>query len=285
MSRVERKKKLDRQHELPIIRQCSVLNISRSSAYREPAGESADDIDLMRKLDELHLRHPFKGSRRLRDDLWDDDGLRVNRKRVQRLMRLMGIRALHPGAKTTRPNPQHKIYPYLLRDLEIDRANQVWCTDLTYIPMRKGFLYLVAIMDWHSRKVLAWRLSNSLDAAPCVEALEEALASYGAPEVFNSDQGCQFTSEDFTDTLKNHGIKISMDGKGRWIDNVFIERLWRSLKYEEVYLKAYDSVAQARQGIGDWLMFYNQERRHASLGRMTPDQVYYDLPSGLPIAA
>lgn len=282
---VERKKKLDRQHELPIIRQCSVLNISRSSAYREPAGESADDIDLMRKLDELHLRHPFKGSRRLRDDLWDDDGLRVNRKRVQRLMRLMGIRALHPGAKTTRPNPQHKIYPYLLRDLEIDRANQVWCTDLTYIPMRKGFLYLVAIMDWHSRKVLAWRLSNSLDAAPCVEALEEALASYGAPEVFNSDQGCQFTSEDFTDTLKNHGIKISMDGKGRWIDNVFIERLWRSLKYEEVYLKAYDSVAQARQGIGDWLMFYNQERRHASLGRMTPDQVYYDLPSGLPIAA
>lgn len=285
MSRVERKKKLDRQHELPIIRQCSVLNISRSSAYREPAGESADDIDLMRKLDELHLRHPFKGSRRLRDDLWDDDGLRVNRKRVQRLMRLMGIRALHPGAKTTRPNPQHKIYPYLLRDLEIDRANQVWCTDLTYIPMRKGFLYLVAIMDWHSRKVLAWRLSNSLDAAPCVEALEEALASYGAPEVFNSDQGCQFTSEDFTDTLKNHGIKISMDGKGRWIDNVFIGRLWRSLKYEEVYLKAYDSVAQARQGIGDWLMFYNQERRHASLGRMTPDQVYYDLPSGLPIAA
>jgi putative transposase len=282
---VERKKKLDRQHELPIIRQCSVLNISRSSAYREPAGESADDIDLMRKLDELHLRQPFKGSRRLRDDLWDDDGLRVNRKRVQRLMRLMGIRALHPGAKTTRPNPQHKIYPYLLRDLEIDRANQVWCTDLTYIPMRKGFLYLVAIMDWHSRKVLAWRLSNSLDAAPCVEALEEALASYGAPEVFNSDQGCQFTSEDFTDTLKNHGIKISMDGKGRWIDNVFIGRLWRSLKYEEVYLKAYDSVAQARQGIGDWLMFYNQERRHASLGRMTPDQVYYDLPSGLPIAA
>lgn len=282
---VERKKKLDRQHELPIIRQCSVLNISRSSAYREPAGESADDIDLMRKLDELHLRQPFKGSRRLRDDLWDDDGLRVNRKRVQRLMRLMGIRALHPGAKTTRPNPQHKIYPYLLRDLEIDHANQVWCTDLTYIPMRKGFLYLVAIMDWHSRKVLAWRLSNSLDAAPCVEALEEALASYGAPEVFNSDQGCQFTSEDFTDTLKNHGIKISMDGKGRWIDNVFIERLWRSLKYEEVYLKAYDSVAQARQGIGDWLMFYNQERRHASLGRMTPDQVYYDLPSGLPIAA
>ena len=281
----ERKKKVDRAHELPINRQCLALDISRSSAYRKPAGVSADDIDLMRKLDELHLRRPFKGSRRLRDDLWDNYNLQVNRKRVQRLMRLMGIRALHPGAKTTRPNPKHKVYPYLLRELEINRVNQVWCTDLTYIPMRKGFLYLVAIMDWHSRKVLSWRLSNSLDAAPCVEALEEALANYGTPEIFNSDQGCQFTSEDFTDVLKDNGIKISMDGKGRWMDNVFIERLWRSLKYEEVYLKAYDSVAQAKQGIDDWLMFYNEERRHASLSRMTPDQVYYDLPSGLPIAA
>ena len=281
----ERKKKVDRAHELPISRQCLSLDISRSSAYRKPAGVSADDIDLMRKLDELHLRRPFKGSRRLRDDLWDNYGHHVNRKRVQRLMRLMGIRALHPGAKTTRANPQHKVYPYLLRELEINRVNQVWCTDLTYIPMRKGFLYLVAIMDWHSRKVLSWRLSNSLDAAPCVEALEEALANYGTPEIFNSDQGCQFTSEDFTDVLKDNGIKISMDGKGRWMDNVFIERLWRSLKYEEVYLKAYDSVAQARQGIDDWLMFYNEERRHASLSRMTPDQVYYELPSGLPIAA
>ena len=285
MSMAERKKKVDRAHELPINRQCLALDISRSSAYRKPAGVSADDIDLMRKLDELHLRRPFKGSRRLRDDLWDNYNLQVNRKRVQRLMRLMGIRALHPGAKTTRPNPKHKVYPYLLRELEINRVNQVWCTDLTYIPMRKGFLYLVAIMDWHSRKVLSWRLSNSLDAAPCVEALEEALANYGTPEIFNSDQGCQFTSEDFTDVLKDNGIKISMDGKGRWMDNVFIERLWRSLKYEEVYLKAYDSVAQAKQGIDDWLMFYNEERRHASLSRMTPDQVYYDLPSGLPIAA
>ena len=281
----ERKKKVDRAHELPINRQCLALDISRSSAYRKPAGVSADDIDLMRKLDELHLRRPFKGSRRLRDDLWDNYNLQVNRKRVQRLMRLMGIRALHPGAKTTRRNPKHKVYPYLLRELKINRVNQVWCTDLTYIPMRKGFLYLVAIMDWHSRKVLSWRLSNSLDAAPCVEALEEALANYGTPEIFNSDQGCPFTSEDFTDVLKDNGIKISMDGKGRWMDNVFIERLWRSLKYEEVYLKAYDSVAQARQGIDDWLMFYNEERRHASLSRMTPDQIYYDLPSGLPIAA
>ena len=285
MNIVERKKKVDRVHELPISRQCRALDISRSSAYRKPSGVSADDIDLMRKLDELHLRRPFKGSRRLRDELWDNDGLRVNRKRVQHLMRLMGIRALHPGAKTTRPNPKHKVYPYLLRELEINRANQVWCTDLTYIPMRKGFLYLVAIMDWHSRKVLSWRLSNSLDAAPCVEALEEALANHGTPEIFNSDQGCQFTSEDFTDVLKDNGIKISMDGKGRWMDNVFIERLWRSLKYEEVYLKAYDSVAQARQGINNWLMFYNEKRRHASLNRMTPDQIYYDLPSGLPIAA
>ena len=239
----------------------------------------------MHKLDALHLRHPFKGSRRLRDDLWDEHGLRINRKRVQRLMRLMGIRALHPGARTTRPDRQHKIYPYLLRDLTIDRVNQVWCTDITYIPMRKGFLYLVAVMDWHSRKVLSWCLSNSLDTAPCIEALEYALQTHGIPAIFNTDQGCQFTSEGFTGVLKAHGIQISMDGRGRWMDNVFIERLWRSLKYEEVYLKAYDTVAQATQGIGDWMDFYNQDRRHASLDRMTPDQVYYDLPSGLPMAA
>jgi len=281
----ERKAKIDRQHALPLSRQCTVLDISRSSAYRSPAGVSDKELKLMHKLDALHLKHPFKGSRRLRDDLWDVYGLRVNRKRVQRLMRLMGIRALYPGAKTTKANKQHKVYPYLLRDMEIDRVNQVWCTDITYIPMRKGFLYLVAIMDWHSRKVLSWRLSNSLDTAPCIEALDEALTHYGSPEIFNSDQGCQFTSEGFTDVLKAHGIQISMDGKGRWVDNVFIERLWRSLKYEEVYLKAYDSVAQAKQGIGNWIEFYNQDRRHASLNRMTPDQVYYDLPSGLPMAA
>ena len=285
MSTTERKKKLDRQHGLPVIRQCLLLDISRSSAYRQQSEVGSEDIELMRKLDELHLRHPFKGSRRLRDDLWDDHGLQINRKRVQRLMRLMGIRALYPGARTTRPNHQHKIYPYLLRDLEIDHVNQVWCTDITYIPMRKGFLYLVAVMDWHSRKVLSWRLSNSLDTAPCVEALEEALGSHGIPDIFNTDQGCQFTSEPFTGALKKHGIKISMDGKGRWMDNVFIERLWRSLKYEEVYLKAYDSVAHATSGIGTWMKFYNQNRRHASLNRMTPDQVYYHQPSGLPMAA
>jgi len=285
MSSSERKKKLDRQHELPVVRQCLALEISRSSAYRPQAVANHEDIALMHKLDALHLRHPFKGSRRLRDDFWDDYGLRVNRKHVQRLMRLMGIRALYPGAKTTRPNLQHKIYPYLLRDLKIDRVNQVWCTDITYIPMRKGFLYLVAVMDWYSRKVLSWRLSNSLDTAPCIEALEDALETHGTPDIFNTDQGCQFTSEPFTGVLKQHGIKISMDGKGRWMDNVFIERLWRSLKYEEVYLKAYDSVADASESIGTWMRFYNQDRRHASLNRMTPDQVYYDRPSGLTMAA
>jgi putative transposase len=281
----ERKAKILRSHDLPISRQCKVLDISRSSAYRELALVSDEALDLMRKLDALHLRHPFKGSRRLRDDLWDEYGLQINRKRIQRLIRCMGLRTLYPGAKTTRPNPKHKVYPYLLRNLEINRVNQVWCTDITYIPMRKGFLYLVAIMDWHSRKVLSWRLSNSLDTAPCIEALEEALANHGTPDIFNSDQGCQFTSEGFTGVLKEHKIDISMDGKGRWIDNVFIERLWRSLKYEEVYLKAYDTVAQAQQGIGRWMSFYNTDRRHASLSRMTPDQVHYDLPSGLPIAA
>lgn len=282
----ERKSKVDRSHDLPISQQCKILAISRSSAYRvSAAGANSDDLELMRNLDELHMRYPFKGTRRLRDDLWDAYGKQVNRKRVQRLMRLMGIRALYPGARTTRPNKQHKVYPYLLRDMEISRVNQVWCTDITYIPMRKGFLYLVAIMDWHSRKVLSWRLSNSLDTGPCIDALEEALAHHGTPDIFNSDQGCQFTSEAFTDVLKERKIAISMDGKGRWIDNVFIERLWRSLKYEEVYLNAYDTVAQATQGIGEWMRFYNQDRRHANLNRMTPNQVYYDLPSGLPMAA
>jgi len=281
----ERKGRINRQHALPISRQCAALDICRSSAYRVSACANKADLELMEKIDVLHLRHPFKGSRRLRDDLWDEYGLKINRKRVQRLMRVMGMHALYPGAKTTHANPQHKVYPYLLRDLEVNEINQVWCTDITYIPMRKGFLYLVAIMDWHSRKVLSWRLSNSLDTAPCIDALEEALARHGRPGIFNSDQGCQLTSDSFTGVLKNNDIKISMDGKGRWIDNVFIERLWRSLKYEEVYLKAYDTVAQAKENIGIWLAFYNQDRRHASLNRMTPDQVYYDLPSQLPKAA
>jgi putative transposase len=261
------------------------LNIPRSTAYYQPKPVNQEDLGLMRLLDELHLRHPFKGSRRLRDDLWDDHGLHVNRKRVQRLMGLMGIEALHPKSKTTQPNKQHRVYPYLLKGLEINRPNQVWATDITYIPMRKGFVYLVAVIDWYSRKVLSWRLSISLDADFCVEALEEALSRHGKPEIFNTDQGCQFTSEAFTEVLKNNGIRISMDGKGRWMDNVFIERLWRSLKYEEVYLKAYDNVVEANTGIGKWIEFFNQRRRHTSLDRKTPDQVYYNLPSGLPRAA
>lgn len=261
------------------------MGIPRSTAYYSPQPVPAADIELMRLLDELHIRHPFKGSRRLRDDLWDDHGLHVNRKRVQRLMQLMGIEALHPKTRTTRPDAKHRVYPYLLRNLEITRCNQVWATDITYIPMRKGFLYLVAVIDWHSRKVLSWKLSNSLDADFCIDALNEALSLHGKPEIFNSDQGCQFTSDSFTDVLKQHQIRISMDGKGRWMDNVFVERLWRSLKYEEVYLKAYDCVADANEGIGRWMEFFNQRRRHASLDRHTPDQVYYNQPSGLPLAA
>ena len=285
MNRVERKAKITKKHPLVITRQCKVLGISRSSVYRAPAKADEETLSLMKKLDVLHMRHPFKGSRRLRDDLWDKNGLIVNRKKVRRIMRAMGIRAVFPGTKTTHRNKQHKVYPYLLRHLDINHANQVWCTDITYIPMRKGFLYLVAVMDWHTRKVLSWRLSNSLDTAPCVAALEEAIAIYGIPEIFNSDQGCQFTSDEFTSVLKEHKIKISMDGKGRWMDNVFIERLWRSLKYEEVYLRAYDTVQEAKERISDWLTFYNEERRHTSLGRLTPNQMYYNLPSGLPMAA
>ena len=242
-------------------------------------------MKLMKLIDQLHLKYPFKGSRRLVDTLWDEHGIHANRKRVQRLMRRLGIIALYPKKKTSVVNPAHKIYPYLLRDLTIDRPNQVWCTDITYIPMAKGFVYLVAIMDWHSRKVLSWQLSNTLDTDFCIEALDDAITKLGKPEIFNSDQGCQFTSEAFTQKLKKNDIKISMDGKGRWMDNVFIERLWRSLKYEEVYLKAYESVPEARKNIGEWLSFYNQKRRHSTLDRKTPDQVYLNLPSGLPEAA
>lgn len=239
----------------------------------------------MKLLDELHLRQPFKGSRRLRDDLWDEHGLQVNRKRIRRLMRLMGIEALYPKSITTRPAPGHRIYPYLLKDVEITAPNQVWSTDITYIPMRKGFLYLVVIMDWYSRKVLSWRVSISLDADFCVDVLKEAIAKYGLPKIFNSDQGSQFTSDAFTGVLKDHGIKISMDSKGRWMDNVFIERLWRSLKYEDVYLKAYHDVISAKVNIGEWMTSYNRRRRHYGLDRMTPDQVYKGWPSGLPRAA
>ena len=264
---------IDRTHALPVTRQCQLLGLNRSSVYYQPAGISDEDLQLMRRIDEMHLKRPFYGSRRIRDWLQDED-FPVNRKRVQRLMRQMGIVALYPKANTSRPGKGHKIYPYLLRGLEIDRPNQVWATDICYVPMARGFVYVVAIMDWYSRKVLAWRVSNTMDADFCVEALEEAINRYGTPEIFNTDQGAQFTSEAFTGKLKAAGIRISMDGKGRWGDNVFVERLWRSLKYEEVYLKAYETVAQARQGMGNYFRFYNRERRHQSLDRQTPDQVY-----------
>ena len=264
---------IDRTHSLPVTRQCQLLALNRSTVYYQPKGVSDEDLKLMRQFDEFHLKRPFYGSRRIRDDL-QELGYPVNRKKVQRLMRQMGIMALYPKRNTSRPGKEHKHYPYLLKGLTIDRPNQVWATDLTYIPMAKGFVYVVAIMDWYSRKVLSWRVSNSMDADFCVEALEEAIRRYGTPEIVNTDQGSQFTSDAFTGVLKEADIQISMDGKGRWVDNVFVERLWRSLKYEEVYLKAYDTVAQARMGIGNYFQFYNRERKHQSLGRQTPDQVY-----------
>jgi putative transposase len=264
---------IDHTDVLPVTRQCQLLNLNRSSVYYQPKEISDEDLRLMRRIDEMHLKRPFYGSRRIRDWL-QDEGFGVNRKRVQRLMRQMGITALYPKAHTSRPGKGHKIYPYLLRGLEIDRPNQVWAADICYVPMARGFVYVVAIMDWHSRKVLSWRVSNTMDADFCVEALEEAISRYGTPEIFNTDQGAQFTSEVFTGTLKAAGIRISMDGKGRWVDNVFVERLWRSLKYEEVYLKAYETVAQARQEMGNYFRFYNRERRHQGLDRQTPDQVY-----------
>lgn len=280
MSQSERKAKIDPTQTLPIVQQCEVLSISRSSAYYRPKGPDAKELALMRQLDELHLSYPFYGARRLRDALFDEHGLVVNRKRVRRLMRLMGIRAVYPGSKgTSKPNRAHRVYPYLLSGIEINRSNQVWCTDITYLPMARGFAYLVAIMDWHSRKVLSWRVSNVMDTDFCIEALNEAINRYGPPEIFNSDQGAQFTSTAFTEVLKNHNIRISMDGKGRWIDNVFIERLWRSVKYEEVYLHAYETINQANDGLKKYFQFYNSRRKHQTL-KAKPDDVYYaDLPS------
>ncbi len=262
-------------HELPFKKRCKLLSIPRSSAYYQSTDDTSRDDIIMRAMDEIHLRLPFYGSRRICDEL-ADDGQIVNRKHVQRLMRLMGMNTLYPKPNTSRAHHAHRIYPYLLRGLNIERANQVWCADITYIPMRRGFVYLVAVMDWYSRKVLSWRTSNTLDAEFCVAALHEALRKYGTPEIFNTDQGCQFTGEDFTVVLKDTGIRISMDGKGRWVDNVFIERLWRSLKYEEVYLTAYENIPQAREGIRRWMRFYNQRRKHQALERRTPDTLYYE---------
>ena len=263
------------KHELPIARRCELLSIPRSTAYYKSTADPSRDEVLMRAMDEIHLRLPFYGSRRLCDELVEE-GHVVNRKCVQRLMRQMGMNTLYPGPNTSRAHHAHKVYPYLLRALSIERANQVWCADITYIPMAKGFVYLVAVMDWYSRKVLSWRLSNTLDTDFCVAALNEALCKFGTPDIFNTDQGSQFTSEDFTQVLKDADVRISMDGKGRWMDNVFIERLWRSLKYEEVYLTAYDTIPQARQGIRQWMHFYNHRRKHQALEKRTPNMTYYE---------
>ena len=266
---------ISRTDPLPVARQCELLDLPRSTFYYQPKAVPEGDLELMRKIDECHLQRPYYGSRRLRDWL-QDLGYAINRKKVQRLMREMGLTALYPKQNLSKRNQAHKVYPYLLRGLVIDRPNQAWAADVTYIPMAKGFLYLVAIIDWYSRKVLAWELSNSMDVRFCVEALETALGKYGKPEIFNTDQGSQFTSEAFTSVLKENDIRISMDGKGRWVDNVFVERLWRSLKYEEVYLKGYGNVAEARKSISAYLHLFNEERRHQSLDRQTPDQVYYE---------
>ncbi len=266
---------IDRDHsELSISRQCQLLDIPRSTFYHVADPVSDADLEIMALIDQCHLERPFCGSRRIRGWLADQGHL-VNRKRVQRLMRTMGIAALYPKRNLSLANQAHKVYPYLLRNLVIDRPNQVWATDITYIPMARGFVYLVVVMDWYSRKVLSWRVSNTLDTRFCVEALEEAIETYGCPEIFNTDQGSQFTSEDFTGVLKKNHIQISMDGKGRWVDNVFVERLWRSVKYEEVYLKAYDDMRSAKRSLDDYFRFYNSERRHQSLNNETPDMVYH----------
>jgi len=264
---------------LSIVRQCELVSISRSSFYREPTPESAENLALMRLIDEQFLETPWYGSRQMARHL-RRQGWCVGRHRVRRLMLKMGLAPIYQRPKTSEPHPQHKVYPYLLRHLAIEQPNQVWCADVTYIPMRRGFLYLVAIMDWASRKVLTWRLSNTMDADFCVAALEEAIARFGRPDIFNTDQGSQFTSFAFINTLSEAGIRISMDGRGRWMDNVFIERLWRSVKHEEVYLKAYASVSEARESLRRYLEFYNARRPHSSLDRVTPDQFYFrSLPT------
>jgi putative transposase len=265
---------IDRSHDLPLARQAEALGISRGSIYYQPQPVSAADLIVMRRMDELHLDFPFAGSRMLRD-LLVAEGFTIGRRHVSTLMKRMGLEALYRKPNTSKPAPGHKIYPYLLRELPVTRPNQVWAMDITYIPMARGFVYLAAVVDWFSRRVLSWRLSITLEAAFCIEALEEALARYGRPEIFNTDQGSQFTSHDFTRELLKHGIAISMDGKGAWRDNVFVERLWRSIKYEEVYLKAYDSVSEARASLGRYLAFYNGRRPHSSLDRRTPDQAYF----------
>ncbi|MFG6569951.1 IS3 family transposase [Sulfitobacter sp. 1A13679] len=291
-----RQKAVKKDHpDLSLRRQCSLLSLARSTLYYQPRGESAENLKFMEIIDQQFLETPWYGSRQMARHM-QREGHRCGRHRVRRLMKLMRLVPIYQEPKTSKKHPEHKIYPYLLRDLPI--TNQVWCADISYIPMRRGFLYLVAIMDWHSRKVLSWRLSNSMDAGFCVEALKEALAGYGTPEIFNTDQGSQFTSTDFTDVLRDAKIKISMDGRGRWIrshrlqandcratDNRMIERLWRSLKYECVYLNAFETGSEARDGIRDWISYYNERRPHSSHGIMTPDEAYDRRSPDLKVAA
>lgn len=269
---------------LSIARQCELISISRSSFYYKGKGESELNLHLMRLIDEQFLETPYYGTRQMARHL-RRQGYCVGRKRVRRLMRKMGLTAIYQKPRTSEPHPEHRIYPYLLREQIVERPDHVWCAEITHIPMRRGFLYLVAIMDWASRKVLSWRLSNTMDASFCVEALEKALHRFGRPEVFNTDQGSQFTSLDFTRTLKDAGVAISMDGRGRWMDNIFIERLWHTLKYECIYLHAFETGSAARQGISRWVARYNQDRPHSSLDGHTPDEIYYGIitapPSGL----
>jgi len=266
---------IDRDHDLSVTRQAEILNISRGSIYYLPEPVSIADLTLMRRMDELHLEFPFAGSRMLRD-LLAANGSKIGRRHVTTLMQKMGIEAVYRRPSTTKPGPGHKIFPYLLRGLAINRPNHVWATDITYIPMARGFVYLCAIMDWYARRILAWRLSITMEAEFCVEALEEALAHHGKPKIFNTDQGSQFSGAAFTGLLTRNEILISMDGKGAWRDNVFVERFWRTVKYEEVYLRAYDDVPEARRSIGRYLDFYNGRRPHTALDRRTPDQAYFN---------
>ena len=280
MSPARRQQMVDREHpSLSIVRQCALLGVSRSSLYYRPRAISAEDLSLMGEMDRQYLETPFYGSRRMKAWL-GRRGIHLSRKRVQRLMRAMGLRAIYRRPSTSRRSPEHPVYPYLLRNVRITRPNQVWAADIIYLPMNRGFLYLVAVMDWHSRYVVAWRLSNTLEAGFCAEALEEALGK-GEPEVFNTDQGSQFTSLEFTQVLKDRGVRISMDGKGRYSDNIFVERLWRTVKYEEVYLKAYANVLEAQRGLEDYFRFYNGLRPHQALGYRTPAEVFHGEQGGL----
>ena len=277
MTPAKRRELVDRQHRsLSRVRQCALLGVSRSSLYYRPKETSQQALSLMMEMDRQYLETPFYGSRRMKASL-DRQGMPVSRKRVQRLMRLMGLRAIYRQPRTSQPAPERWVYPYLLRNLAITRANQVWAADITYLPMARGFLYLVVVIDWHSRYVVAWRLSNTLETGFCAEALNEALGQ-GTPDVFNTDQGSQFTSREFTQILQDRGVKISMDGRGRYQDNIFVERLWRTVKYEEVYLKAYANGLEARNELREYLRFYNERRPHQALGYQTPAEVFYGQP-------